>query len=138
MDIIQKKLEEEAFLEKKGLYGKLSILSVLSQHIAIGSILPLAQTSMYFISYLSYNNKKITPSDIYFFLPILTLGGAIFGFIGGILNNKYGPKLTILFGNTIFMINGIFYILLEDYFGVILLEEPFRFSADEAGLLLNK
>ena len=36
------------------------------------------------------------------------------------------------------MINGIFYILLEDYFGVILLEEPFRFSADEAGLLLNK
>ena len=116
MDIIQKKLEEEAFLEKKGLYGKLSILSVLSQHIAIGSILPLAQTSMYFISYLSYNNKKITPSDIYFFLPILTLGGAIFGFIGGILNNKYGPKLTILFGNTIFMINGIILYSIERLF----------------------
>ena len=30
--------------EKKGLYGKLSILSVLSQHIAIGTILPLTQT----------------------------------------------------------------------------------------------
>ncbi len=51
--------------KKKGLYGKLSILSVLSQY--IGSILPLTQTSMYFISYLSYNNPKITPSDIYFF-----------------------------------------------------------------------
>ena len=116
MDIIDKKLEEESFLEKKGLYGKLSILSVLSQHIAIGSILPLAQTSMYFISYLSYNNPKITPSDIYFFLPILTFGGAIFGFIGGILNNKYGPKLTILFGNTIFMINGIFLYSIERLF----------------------
>ena len=116
MDIIQKKLDEEAFLKKKGFYGKLSILSVLSQHIAIGSILPLAQTSMYFISYLSYNNKNITPSDIYFFLPILTFGGAIFGFIGGILNNKYGPKLTILFGNTIFMINGIFLYSIEKLF----------------------
>ena len=52
MDIIQKKLEEEAFLEKKGLYGKLSILSVLSLNIAIDSILPLTQASMYFISYL--------------------------------------------------------------------------------------
>ena len=38
--------------EKKGLYGKLSILSVLSLHIAIDSILPLTQASMYFISYL--------------------------------------------------------------------------------------
>ncbi len=93
---------------------------------------------MHFISYLSYNNPKITPSDIYFFLPILTFRGAIFDFIGEILNNKYGPKLTILFGNTIFMINGIFYILLKDYFGVILLVEPFRFSADEAGLTIKQ
>ena len=38
--------------EKKGLYGKLSILSVLSLNIAIDSILPLTQASMYFISYL--------------------------------------------------------------------------------------
>ena len=53
--------------EKKGLYGKLSTLSVLSLHIAIDSILPLTQTSMYFISHLSYNNPKITSSDIYFF-----------------------------------------------------------------------
>ncbi len=63
---------------------------------------------MHFISYLSYNNPKITPSDIYFFLPILTFRGAIFDFIGEILNNKYGPKLTILFGNTIFNINNNF------------------------------
>ncbi len=36
------------------------------------------------------------------------------------------------------MINGIFYILLKDYFGVILLVEPFRFSADEAGLTIKQ
>ena len=36
------------------------------------------------------------------------------------------------------MINGIFDILLKDYFVVILLVEPFIFSANEAGLTIKQ
>ena len=54
MDLINKKLETEEFEDHKKLYGKLSILSVLTEHIAIGTILALGSTAIYLLSYLSY------------------------------------------------------------------------------------
>ena len=116
MDLINKKLETEEFEDHKKLYGKLSILSVLTQHIAIGTILPLGSTAIYLLSYLSYENENISPSYLYFFTPFITFGGATFSFLSGLLNRKYGPKITILIGNTILMLNGIFLYFINKVF----------------------
>ena len=77
------------------------LIPILLHQFLMASVTANISFQTYIISYLYHYDENIDQNKSYFLTPFFILGSYLFAFFGGILEKKFGLKLSIIFADLV-------------------------------------